>query len=456
MVVDWTNAFKLEQKVAGIIHRQEKAGFQFDKEKALHLVGELQIKEDGLYSKIRPILSMELIRPYKGEVKAPFLKSGGYRQSVIDWYTTSDEVVYIPDIGGPFSRIEWEEPSLSKKERLKAQLIRLGWKPEWRTEKGSPQLTRKGVPAPSLNKMSGTIGENLSLWFTYAHRHSQINGWLFGPKTGERKGISPIRPDGRIPARANSLGTPTARMRHSIIVNVPKAKEEIIYGKEMRSLFIAKEGYELVGHDASGLEARMEAHYTYPFDDGEYAREILDGDIHAKNAIIFGVVRDIAKNGKYCLTYGGQYRKLATVLGCSVKKAKQLFDAFWEGNYALNQLRLKLEHFYDKHGWIPGLDGRKIHVRSKHALVNTLFQSAGAIVMKVSMCFLDDWVERYNLDATKVGDFHDEGIAEVLPKHAEQYKELAVKSIIKAGEYLNLRCPLDASAAIGDSWMEIH
>lgn len=448
-MVDWTKAFALEQKVARIIHRQERAGFQFDKKKAIRLIDDLDEKKEKLYRVIRPSLSMELDRQYKVEIKAPFLKSGRYRQSVIDWYKDD-----IPDIGGPFSRIEWVEPSFSKRKKMNSQLLRLGWKPEWFTDKGEPQMTRKGSPEPSLERMEGTIGKSLSLWFTYAHRQSQIKGWVYGSK--DKGYISPIRKDGRIPAKANSLGTPTARMRHSIIVNVPKAKKEVIYGEEMRSLFIAKPGYTLVGHDASALEGRMEAHYTFPFDNGEYAREILEGDIHTKNAEIFGVSRDLAKNGKYCLTYGGQYRKLASTLGVSSRKGKQLFDDFWKGNYALDKLREKLERFYEKNGWIPGIDGRKIHVRSKHALINTLFQSAGAIVMKVSMCYLDDWVKRERLDATKVGDFHDEAQAEVHPKDVEKYKILAVSSVVKAGEYLKLRCPLDAEATSGMNWAETH
>lgn len=450
-MTDWTKAFALEQKVAGIIQRQEKAGFQFDKKKAERLVEDLEKKKKRLYKRIRPILSMELIQVSKVPVNKPFLAKGGYRDSVHAHYSRD-----IPDIGGPFSRIEWEEPSLSKKDRLKTQLLKLGWKPEWFTEKKSPQLTRKGEPAPSLNKMSGTIGADLSLWFTYAHRQGQIKGWLFGPSSGRLKGICPIRPDGRIPAKANSLGTPTARMRHSVIVNVPKAKKEVIYGEEMRSLFIAKEGYVLVGHDASQLEARMEAHYTYPFDKGEYAKEILSGSIHDKNALLFGCTNDVAKAGKYALTYGGKVPRLSVVLSCSKKKAQRFFNAFWEGNPALNKLREKLERFYEKNGYIPGIDGRKIFVRSKHALVNTLFQSAGAIVMKVSMCFLDDWARKEGLDVTKVIDQHDEGQAEVHPDDVERYKELAVKSIVKAGEYLGLRCPLDAEAKEGINWAKTH
>jgi len=40
-------------------------------------------------------------------------------------------------------------------------------------------------------------------------------------------------------------------------------------------------------------------------------------------------------------------------------------------------------------GTLPGLDGRRLHVRSDHAALNTLLQSAGAVVMKQALVLLD-------------------------------------------------------------------
>ena len=109
-----------------------------------------------------------------------------------------------------------------------------------------------------------------------------------------------------------------------------------------------------------------------------------------------------------------------------------------------------------KRGYLIGLDGRKLIVRSQHAALNLYIQGTGALVMKTSICFLDDWVRQYGFDVIKVGDFHDEAQADVLPEHAEIYGGLAVKSIIKAGEYWNLNCPMDGEYKIGNSWAETH
>ncbi len=84
-------------------------------------------------------------------------------------------------------------------------------------------------------------------------------------------------------------------MQHRVVVNVPKADDKVFYGKEMRSLFTAEDGKVLVGIDASALEARVEAHYIYPFDP-EGANELINGDIHARNSRLFGVSRSLAKN----------------------------------------------------------------------------------------------------------------------------------------------------------------
>ena len=73
----------------------------------------------------------------------------------------------------------------------------------------------------------------------------------------------------------------------------------------MRSLFIAPEGYYNVGWDAAGLENRVAAHYAAFFDGGEYARDVLEGDVHTKNsnnytkAAGFVVTRSKGKNVTY-------------------------------------------------------------------------------------------------------------------------------------------------------------
>lgn len=421
-------------------------------------------------------MDIELIIPYKGkEIDKPFKLNGEYQERVLKWYGQESSLV-----SGPFTRVEFVEPDLGSRQKVTKQLLRHGWKPTIFTDKGSPKLTIKGEPVDSLMKIEGNVGKSIARWYTYGHRASQIRGW-----------IRDIRPDGRLTAGADTCGTNTCRFRHRTVVNCPKASKKVIFGYQMRELFTVPSDSIMCGHDASGLEARVQAHYTTPYDNGEYAKEILEGDIHTKNAKIFEVDRDTAKNGYYASIYGAQPPKLAAVLGCKQRKAKKLFDAFWEGNYALGKLREDVMRMAENKGFVPGLDGRKIYIRSSHSALNALFQSAGAIVMKYAMVILDYWASKEDLTYKKLIDSHDESQAELprdevilleadtedeaLSLHKpdqiwsvpsliddkwitgySRYGELAVKSIRRAGEYLKLRVPLDAEYKLGPHWACCH
>jgi len=443
---DWSLSIKLEHEVAKIISRQERNGVAFDKEKAIRCINSLTDELDKLYNQVRPSLKYDVNTPYDKPVSRVFLKSGQYTSSVTQWYDDPSVV------GGPFSRVLFEEPELGSRHKLIKQLLSFGWKPEVFTEKGAPKLTIKGIPVDSLNNIVGDIGSAIAKWYTYSHRRSQIQGWLNHPR---------LQVDGRLPAQANPLGTPTGRMRHSVVVNVPKAEERVVYGKEMRSLFIAKPGYLLVGHDASGLENRMLAHYM---NDPDLTHEILDGDFHTK---VWEPIKEYVhsrgntKNIEYALFYGAADDKLGSMVdykpsGMSNKAmGKIIRELIMKGLPALDDLTKRIQKEAKK-GYLIGLDGRRLYVRYSHSALNTQLQGAGAIVMKTSMVFLDKWVKKYELDVTKVLDMHDEAQAEVLPSHVELYSTLAVKSIERAGTFYKMNVPLTGEVKVGKNWAETH
>lgn len=431
--------------MAEIITQQEINGVKFDIEKARGYVDELENRKQKLYDTIRPLLQLEIERPYDGPINTPFLKKGGYNQNVHKWYGED-----IPDIGGPFSRVEFVEPELSKRQKLVAQLLRLGWKPTIFTDKGFPKLTHDGEPVESLNSLTG-VGGDIALWYTLNHRQSQIAGWLKNTRLEE---------DGRLTAGAITCGTNTGRMRHNTVVNVPKAADHVVFGKEMRSLFIVEDGYVMVGHDASGLELRMLAHYM---NDPEYTEVLLNGDLHSYNQELAGLpTRDDAKTFIYAFNYGAGDAKLGSIVGGTANDGAAIRARFLEKNKSLGRLIEKVQEA-SKRGYLIGLDGRKLWMRkdergriATNKALNTLLQGAGAVVMKVSMCYLDKWWRRDGLDVKKIIDMHDESQAEVFPEHAELYGNLAVQSIKQAGQYLNLNCPLDAEYKIGLNWSETH
>jgi DNA polymerase-1 len=107
-------------------------------------------------------------------------------------------------------------------------------------------------------------------------------------------------------------------------------------------------------------------------------------------------------------------------------------------------------------GWLRGLDGRHIIIRSEHSALNTLLQGAGAIVMKKALVILHNKLKRGIIDASFCANVHDEWQIEVDEKQAELVGKMAVESIEEAGKHFNLRCPLTGEYNVGNTWKDTH
>lgn len=443
--INWKLAIWIEHEVQRIINQQEINGWYFDTDLAHQHIAYLDRQQEEIYEEVRPMLKPEVIHKWT-DVDRPFTQGGDHISRVRNWFGSATDT-----IRGPHCFVQFNEPDLGSRARLMRQLEQHGWKPTEYTDKGNPRLTEDSM------ECLGGVGARIARWYIYNHRKSQIEGWL-----------RHVRPDHRITAIANTCGTPTGRMRHSVVVNVPKASDEVIFGKEMRQLFTVPEGKVLVGHDASGLEARMMAHYLR---DPELIDVIIDPkkDFHT---LVWDSVREFistrssAKNLEYAVIYGAGDEKLGSMADTVPRSSqgwskarigKALRGALGAGIPALAELSERVKRQADK-GYLIGLDGRKVPVRSNHSALNTLFQSGGAIVMKRSMIYLDEWIRKEGIHALKVGDFHDEGAAEVVddPETIKTYQQFAVDSVVRAGEFFKLNCPLDAESKVGKSWDQTH
>lgn len=358
-------------------------------------------------------------------------------------------------VSGPFCKVAPEQFNINSFTAIKDFLLSKGWKPDSFTEKGSPQLTES-----SFHTVKGEVPQLITRRSILKHRIRLLRNVT---KDGSEKGlVNQIRSDGRITAGGIPQGTPTGRYRHSGVVNIPKAKSTIVYGQEIRSLFIAKDGYVFVGCDASALEARVQAHYVYPYPGGvELADLLLNGDIHQKNADAWGTSRDGAKSPYYGLMYGCQPAKLQEIMGCSTNKARRIYNRFWNDYPPLNALKEDLIKTWNSRGgqrggFLRGLDGRKLYGRSEHSLVNLMFQSAGSIIVKTATCYLHNWIAKEELDAKQVLHFHDEFQLEVHPDHVDRVKELAVLAFEQAGKFYNFNVEITGEAKSGINWCETH
>jgi hypothetical protein len=373
------------------------------------------------------------------------------------------------NILGPFSRITFEDINLNSSDQVKEYLLSKGWQPtQWNykkdgkrcvyDEKGDKIPTSPKLTEDSYSSVKGDIPSLVARRNVLKHRRSLIEN----SKDPENKGwLSYIRDDGRIEARGVPMACNTGRWRHSVVTCVPSG--DSVYGHELRSLFKVGDGRVQVGVDAKAIEARCQAHNVMPYTGGEeYAKVLLEGDIHTLNAESFGCTRNEAKPTFYCSLYGGSAGKIAETLGCSKKRGEELFNQFWEKNTALKELKeVLIAEFKSnggkKGGYIRGLDGRKLFARSEHSLINLKFQSDGAILFKTAMVFLfSNWIPKKKLDAHLILSQHDEHQADVAEKDVEEYSALALRSFEVAGQYYNYRVPIVGDIRVGKNWDTCH
>ena len=224
------------------------------------------------------------------------------------------------------------------------------------------------------------------------------------------------------------------------------------YGSECRRLWTVDDGNVLVGSDLSGIELRCLAHYMQ---DDDWAQELLNGDIHQKNADAAGVTRPQAKTLIYATLYGAGAAKIGSIVGGGAREGSEVLQNFYRNTPALSRLMEKVKKVASK-GYVPGLDGRRILVRSEHAALNSLLQGCGAIIAKQWCIEAHQEFKRQRLSVQQVAFVHDEIQIEAQRPHAETVASIMVASARKAGEVLGFRCPVDAEAKIGYNWFDTH
>lgn len=424
-------AIELEQAVAPILSRQQRWGYLFNQEKARELEKVLVVRRALLGDQLR-----EVIPPWQ-VVKKRFIpkrddKRRGYVKGV-------EAVVYKEVVFNPASRAHIAD-------RLTALY---GWRPVEYTEKGQVKID-EDVLAPLKYPIIPLLLE----YFIVNKRLGQL-------AEGDEAWLKAVKKNGRIHGNVNQNAAVTGRMTHSKpnIAQVPKCG--VPYGSECRELFTVPKGKRQVGADASGLELRCLAHFMARHDGGEYAKVILEGDIHSVNQTAAGLpTRDNAKTFIYAFLYGAGDAKLGSIVSKGRAVGGQLRTKFLKGLPALEKLVKGVKKRASEVGYLIGLDGRKLHIRSDHAALNTLLQSAGALVMKKALVILDADLQSAGLvpgvHYEFLANIHDEWQIEVDEDKAEFVGKTAQAAIRKAGDYFGFRCPLDGEYKVGANWAETH
>ena len=284
-------------------------------------------------------------------------------------------------------------------------------------------------------------------------------------------GIIPlIKEDGRVHAKFNQTVTATGRISctEPNLQNIPIRTE---LGKELRKMFVAKEGFAFLDADYSQIELRVLAHISgdenmiHAFNSGE--------DIHKMTASqVFGVpleevtkqMRSEAKAVNFGIVYGISGFGLAEQLGISRKKAEQYIEQYLNKYCGVKQFMDDIvedakqngyvETLFHRRRYIPELSSNNYMVRQfgARAAMNTPVQGTAADIMKIAMIEVNKRLEKEILNAKLILQIHDELLIECNIKEKEKVKKILKESMEKAAK---LEVPLVVEMSEATDWYDV-
>ena len=275
--------------------------------------------------------------------------------------------------------------------------------------------------------------------------------------------------EGRIRSTLKQTVTATGRISSAEpnLQNIPVRTE---IGREIRKMFVAKEGHMLVGADYSQIELRVLAHMS-----GDKTMQDAfnsDADIHTITATqVFDVpdflvtddMRSRAKTVNFGIIYGQSEFSLAGELKISRKEAKDYIESYFRHysgvkNYMDTTIRDARENGYvttifGRRRYIPELAAKNFNLRSfgERVAMNAPIQGTAADIIKIAMVKVYDALREKCPEAKLILQVHDELICEVPEEKAELAAAILKEEMENAAA---LSVPLRADVKVGKSWFE--
>lgn len=485
----YDRAAKLEHDIQWLMAQQKSNGFYFRVSAAEDFYADLSVKRKRLTDKLLETFG----HFYKFNGRTVPKRTIQYRKDVLR-----------PDLteGAAYSKVKLTQFNPSSRQQVAYFLKKLyGWEPAEFTEKGEPK-----IDGDVLEHLNYPEAQLLREYFDML----KVIGMLGDGKNAWLKLV-----DGDfIHGSVNPNGAGTGRATHSRpnLAQIPKGKEGSL-GHTCRTLFGVPTGWRLLGTDASGLELRCLGNALAPYDGGDYAEQVVNGDIHWTNVLALGLIpkgtlrdkhnaeheeaRDKAKTWIYAFLYGAGDELLGAIIGFSeedmnrwrsrnahrkvyqrlrkngevataqrvahILKGGELRSSFLKAIPAVKAFQDNCKQQHKDYGYVVGLDGRPIGTRSAHSATNFQLQGDGALVCKLWGVLIEERLQAQGLKHGWDGDYafcvwvHDEyqiacrndEIAEIVGKTAQE-------TMKQVGAEFNFKCPLAAEYDIGNTWAETH
>ena len=276
-----------------------------------------------------------------------------------------------------------------------------------------------------------------------------------------------IGDDERIHGTFNQTITATGRISSTEpnLQNIPVRME---LGREIRKIFIPKEGCVFIDADYSQIELRILAHMSG--DERLISAYRHAQDIHAITASevfhiplaeVTPLQRRNAKAVNFGIVYGISAFGLSEDLSISRKEALEYINKYFETYPGVKVFLDKLVAEGKEHGFVSSMYGRRRPVpelksanfmqRSfgERIAMNSPIQGTAADIIKLAMIAVDRELRRQNLKAQIVLQIHDELLVETPVEEQAQVKQILEEQMKHVA---SLSVELEVEAKTGDSW----
>ncbi len=445
---------RVELRVAAIMAEQVRVGWLVDKAKLLGGIAYLQGELARGAPKIESYMTCTLVADQAWEscglvrkhVATITKKDGAYTQLVKKVFGSD-----VQQVWGPFTRIKAKHMKLSSIADMKAILLANGWVPdEFNRSKKTGATTSPKLTESSLDSLKTDIGRDISSYQLCRIRLGVIQGWL-----------EKLDDNDRLHGTVNPNGTPTGRMTHGVLCNVPSPNKGKFFAREMRDMFTATQGYSLVSADIASCQVRLLCEYMR--EDAVFIKAVFEGDskdktgIHDLNMQKTGLPNTtLAKSFFYGFLFGQGAEATGRLVGGGAVAGAKLLKRFKRETPHLKMLLDNLQLALKNRNHLYGVDRRYIHVRNKKDALVYLLQGGESSLIKMAIVLADTWIRQQNLDAQQVCVYHDEFTFEVLDAHAEAVATILERAIRVAGIRIGLKLPSKGDAVIGKTWLEVH
>ena len=423
-------AIKLEHDFAHWIIKQEQGGVDFDETTAQSLFLSLTKQRLEIEQKLSAVFGS-----WNKSIGFKTYKRDNKKRGIV--------------AGVPVEQFRTEIFNPNSRDHIADRLKTLGWKPKSFTATGKPEVNEKVLKSLHYDEAK-LISEHLLI----QKRLGQLS-------EGEQAYLKLITKEKKIHGKVITNGAVTGRCTHfnpNLAQVVAKGSK---YGTEMRSLFVAPTNMVMCGIDFSGLELRVLASYLCNYDNGDFAKTLLEADIHSKNQQILGLeTRAKAKTFIYAYIYSAGNERISEILEVSLTEAKRIRQTFEKALPALINLKNAVAVKYRNQKWIYGLDKRKLMCRAEYSSLNTLIQSAGALLVKAGTVIVNNDLKQagfvWGKDYRMVLHVHDEMQFVVHKDKIEEFKNIASKLFNKTKDYFGFKCDLAGEIKVGSNWSETH